>query len=57
MEVYPTSCPGVKVVSEDTEMGFMIINEKDFDPNVHKMYVEKPEKAAGRKKLGTDETE
>jgi hypothetical protein len=31
----------VKVVSDETSLGYMIINESDFDKKVHKRYVEK----------------
>lgn len=33
------SCPTVNVLA-DNEQGFMIINESDFDPEVHKVFGE-----------------
>ena len=34
----------MKVASDETESGYMIINASDFDAAVHKKYVEKPPK-------------
>lgn len=37
----------VKIVSDETEYGYMIINESDFDRKLHKKYVEKPAQKEG----------
>lgn len=31
----------IKIHSDETGLGYMIINEADFDPKVHKKYTEK----------------
>lgn len=44
------TCPVVKVVSpisKDNDQGFILINESDFDPKVHKKFAAK--KAAKKK--------
>lgn len=33
-----SAIPTVQVVSADTDLGYMIINEADFDPEVHDLY-------------------
>lgn len=32
----------VKIVSNETSSGFMIVNKDDFDPAVHKLWKESP---------------
>ena len=37
-------CPVMKVaspISKDNDQGFILINESDFDPKIHKKYVAK----------------
>jgi hypothetical protein len=34
------SCPTVKVKSDSQEQGFYLLNEADFDPKVHTLFVE-----------------
>lgn len=36
--------PTVRIVSDETAQGFVIINEAEFDAKKHKKYVEKAEK-------------
>lgn len=38
--------PTVKVVKEDSDRGYMIIAEEDFDPDVHTKYGEKESEGA-----------
>jgi len=35
--------PIMKIKSKETESGFMLINERDFDPKIHKVFKEKEE--------------
>lgn len=40
----PTALPTVRI-KVDTELGYMIINESDFDPEIHVLFeTEKPKK-------------
>ena len=46
-------CPVMKVaspISEDNDQGFILINESDFDPKVHKKFVPKKTKKKAAKK-------
>lgn len=40
------SCPTVRVASEAAPGGYVVINEADFDPEVHELYAGAPEGAA-----------
>lgn len=44
--------PTVKIRSEDTESGYVIINESDFDREVHKPYAEAQGRAYEAKHRG-----
>jgi hypothetical protein len=40
----------VQIVSDETEMGYVIINKSDFDPSVHRVYGEAPADTPPEKK-------
>lgn len=39
------SCPTVEIDDPNAPGGYVIINEEDFNPEKHKLYKPKPEKA------------
>jgi hypothetical protein len=43
--------PTVRVKSDATESGFMIINESDFDSEIHELFVESEEEKPRIKKV------
>ena len=51
--------PTVKVKTDETDSGFMIINETDFDRKIHKVFKEKVERSttpkAEKKEVTEDE--
>lgn len=53
MAIEQPALPTVKVVSDETEHGYIIINESDFDPAVHARYEAPTEGASKSAKRAT----
>ena len=49
-ELHPTPAvlPTVRVVSDEHPSGSIVINESDFDPDIHSPYVEDNQREASR---------